>query len=81
MQTKIRKESDGGDVGENYVAITDYPTPHNQYEINCETCRKVLYADKEKFDVIERMIEQGLTETFLCNDCHEESLRLEFEDR
>ncbi len=80
MQTEPGKVSDG-DPSENYVVVTDYETPHNQYEINCETCGKVLYADKETFDRIERMIEQGLENTFLCNDCHEESQRLDHEER
>lgn len=80
MQTKLREEIDG-DLTENYVAITDFKTDQNRYEINCRECNKAFYADSETSDGIYRAIEQGLENPFLCNDCQLDYEESAYEDR
>lgn len=71
MQVKLRDQIDA-DVIENFVAITDYVTNRNKYEINCGMCFKTLYADRQTSEGIYRSIEQGLDNPFLCDDCQQE---------
>lgn len=80
MQTTLREEIDG-DLGENYVIITDYKTEQNQHEIDCSDCCKTFYTDKETYERFCRTIEQGLDNPFLCNDCQHEYEELAYENR
>jgi hypothetical protein len=80
MQTRLREEFDA-DLIENFVAITDYITDRNKYEINCGTCFKTLYADKETSEGIYRSIEEGLDNPFLCSECQQELEEEAYENR
>lgn len=71
MQTRLREEFDADRI-ENVVAVTDYITDQNKYEISCGTCFKTLYADRETSEGIYRSIEEGLDNPFLCRDCEQE---------
>ena len=80
MQAKLREEIDG-DLLENYVAITDFKTDQNQYEINCSVCNKIFYADRETSDEIYRKLEEGLDNPFLCNHCTRDFEESAYENR
>lgn len=71
MQTALREELDG-DLGENYVSISDYKTKQNDQEISCGVCCKTFYADTLAYSNISRAIEHGLDNPFLCDDCQQE---------
>lgn len=64
----IKKELDA-DRKENYVSITDFITEQNKYEFSCEKCGKIFFADKPTFENINRAVEQGLDNPFLCENC------------
>ena len=80
MQTKLKEEIDG-DRAENYVSVSYYMNGRNKYEINCGTCNKTLYTDKETSERNLRSIVQGLDNPFLCNDCEWEFEDLAYADR
>ena len=75
----FRRYSEGCDAGkkkgfnadrkENYVSITDFITGQNKYEFSCGKCGKIFYADKPTFENINRAVEQGLDNSFLCENC------------
>lgn len=65
----IKKELDA-DRKENYVSITDFITEQNKYEFSCRKCGKIFFADKPTFENINRAVEQGLDNSFLCENCH-----------
>ena len=65
---RIKEEFDADRKG-NYVSITDLITEQNQYEFSCGKCGKIFYADKETFENINRAVEQGLDNLFLCENC------------
>ena len=64
----IKKGFDA-DRKENYVSITDFITEQNKYEFSCGKCGKIFYADKPTFENINRAVEQGLDNSFLCENC------------
>ena len=63
------KEEFDADRKENYVSITDFITEQNKYEFSCEKCGKIFFADKPTFENINRAVEQGLDNSFLCENC------------
>jgi hypothetical protein len=80
MHTGFREEIDG-DLSENYVSISDYKTEQHQHEIICSVCCKTFFANKATHDNICRVIEQGLDNPFLCDDCQQEYDELAYEAR
>ncbi|HSK70403.1 MAG TPA: hypothetical protein VK892_01820 [Pyrinomonadaceae bacterium] len=80
MQTRLKEEI-SADLNESYVGITDFKTGQNQYEINCGVCNKMFYADAETLESINRAVEQGLDNPFLCEECQREYEELAFEER
>ena len=71
MQTRLREEIDG-DFNDNYVGIVDHKTKLNNHEINCSECNKTFYADKDEYEKVARVIEQGLDNPFICDECRTE---------
>ena len=70
------KKGFNADRKENYVSITDFITEQKKYEFSCGKCGKIFYADKPTFENINRAVEQGLDNSFLCENCrrrHEEA--------
>ena len=63
------KEEFDADRKENYVSITDFITGQNKYEFSCGKCGKIFFADKPTFENINRAVEQGLDNSFLCENC------------
>lgn len=63
------KKGFNADRKENYVSITDFITEQNKYEFSCGKCGKIFYADKPTFENINRAVEQGLDNSFRCENC------------
>ena len=75
------KEEFDPDRKENYVSITDFVTEQNKYEVSCGKCDKVFYADKGTFENINRAVEQGLDNSFLCENCRRKREEAAYETR
>lgn len=80
MQTRLKEEIDDA-LSENYVAITDYKTPQNRYEITCSVCAKIFYADQAAYESFSRAVEQALDNPFICDECEREYEDLAYEER
>ena len=75
------KEEFDADRKENYVSITDFITEQNKYEFSCAKCGKIFYADKPTFENINRAVEQGLDNSFLCENCRQRYEEAAYETR
>ena len=75
------KEEFDADRKENYVSITDFITEQNKYAFSCGECGKIFYADKETFENINRAVEQGLNNLFLCENCRRRNEEAAYETR
>ena len=75
------KEEFDADRKENYVSITDFITEQNKYEFSCGKCGKIFYADKPTFENINRAVEQGLDNSFLCENCRQRNEEAADENR
>jgi hypothetical protein len=71
MQIGLREEIDG-DLGEHFVSVSDYRTDQNRFEIRCGLCSSPFFANKVTHDNIVRVIDRGLENPFVCDDCQQE---------
>ena len=80
MQAKPRKEVDA-DLIPDEVGISDIKTEQYSHEINCESCNRVFYSDEAHWDSINRKMELGLENNFLCPQYIQDLDTLAYEQR
>lgn len=51
------------------VGISDVRTAQYSSEISCESCNRVYYTDREHWENVNRKMELGLENNFLCSQC------------
>lgn len=78
--TRLREEYDA-DLNQG-VAVTEYRTETNRYEVPCGACGRSLYVDEDLKEDLERAIKHDLDNQLLCSQCElEEEERRGFPDR
>ncbi len=69
---RIREELDANRM-ESRMQTTNYPTKENRYEVYCDMCGEVFFADEIIFDRVAQAIREGFENPFICDDCRSES--------
>ena len=75
MQT--RRAQYDVDRTESRPMYTAFPTSENRYNLNCSSCHRSLYVNKEIYENTVNSIAEGLDNPFICDDCQDEFTELE----
>ncbi len=53
------------------IRVSRLTTDDNRFEINCSICNQVYYTDVESIAQMNRTVELGLDNPFVCEECAE----------
>ena len=67
------------DRTETRFRYSSFPTSENRYNLNCSSCHRSLYVNKEIYQRAVNAIEEGMDNPFICDDCQDEFAELEHE--
>lgn len=59
------------DLFEEPIRVSRLTTVENRFEINCSLCNQVYYTDIDSIAQMNRTVELGLDNPFVCEECTE----------
>ncbi len=59
------------DLFEEPIRVSRMTTVDNRFEINCSICNQLFYTDIDSIAQINRAVELGLDNPFVCDGCAE----------